>query len=164
MQSFSFRRASIVALGGLVFSTSLLAQVHGRKYKPPPDTTKITVTVLKGFNGKALPNAAVVLHSTKDGKDNGNLELKTDPDGQAALDLIETGSHVVVQVFATGFATHSEEFDLTAEPKTILVKLQRPKAQISSYSDDEGKPAETKPGVQERQKPATTPNGTGHPQ
>ena len=112
----------------------------------------------KGFNEKAIPNAAVIFHSTKDGRDNGNLELKTDPDGRAALDLIEIGSHVTVQVIANGFATHAEDFDVMGDTKEVLVKMQRPRAQVSTYADNDGKAAQVKPGVQEHAKPtAATP-------
>jgi hypothetical protein len=168
MRLFSRSWANVAILGGVVLSTASLAQnvVHGRKYKPPPQTTQIIVNVEKAFNGKPLSSAAVIFHSTKDGKDNGNLELKTDPDGRASLDLIETGSHVTLQVFAKGFATHAEEFDLAETPKEILVKLERPRAQVSTYSDTGGKPAEVKPGVQEHVKgtnPASPPPVTTPP-
>ncbi len=35
---------------------------HGRKYKAPPETAHIEVTVLKGFNKKPIMNAAVIFH------------------------------------------------------------------------------------------------------
>jgi len=156
MKSFSGSVSKLV-LACLAATTAISAQdkVHGRKYKPPPPTAHIVVTVEKGSNDKAIPNAAVIFHSTKDGKDNGNLELKTDPDGRAALDLIEIGSHVTVQVIASGFATHSEEFDIPGDEKEILVKMIRPRAQVSTYTDNDGKAAEIKPGVQEHAKPTT---------
>ena len=56
---------------------------RGRKYKAPPATSHIEVTVLKKFNGKPISNAAVIFDSTLDGKDQGNLEVKTDPEGKA---------------------------------------------------------------------------------
>jgi hypothetical protein len=46
--------------------------------------------------------------------------------------------------------------------KTIEVKLVRPRAQVSQYQDNSGKPAEVKPGVQEpphRVLPAAQPAG-----
>lgn len=152
------KSASGFLLGAMVATSALSAQerAHGRKYKPPPPTAHIVVTVEKGFNDKAIPNAAVIFHSTKDGRDNGNLELKTDPEGRAALDLIEVGSHVTVQVIANGFATHAEDFDVMGDSKEILVKMQRPRAQVSTYVDNDGKASQVKPGVQEHVKPTTT--------
>jgi hypothetical protein len=130
---------------------------HGRKYKPPPLISHIVVTVEKGFNSKPLVNAAVVFHSSKDGKDNGNLEVKTDPEGRATMDLIEVGSHVTVQVIANGFATQAQEFDATVEDKNILIKMLRPRAQVSDYVDNDGKPAQRQPGVQEHEPVSTAP-------
>jgi hypothetical protein len=122
---------------------------HGRKWKPLPPTAHIVVTVVKGFNGKPFPNAAVVFHAVRDGKDDGNLEVKTDPSGKAAIDVIEIGSHLNVQVIASGFATSAQELDVDGPEKLLEVRLIRPRAQVSTYADNDGKPAEVKPGVQE---------------
>ncbi len=117
-------------------------QKHGRKYKAPPVTSHIEVTVLKKFNGKPISNAAVIFDSTLNGKDEGNLEVKTDPDGKATIDVIPTGSTVRVQVIATGFATYAEEY-LVAEPtRQISISMLRPQEQLSSYQDNTGKAAE----------------------
>jgi hypothetical protein len=144
---------------------------HGRKYKAPPATSHIEVTVLKKFNGKPIANAAVIFDSTLDGKDQGNLEVKTDPDGKATIDVIPTGSTVRVQVIATGFATYAEEYLVTEPSRQISVAMARPQAQISSYEDNSGKAAERKPGVQEPVRPPTpvpaakpAPNPTATPQ
>ena len=138
---------------------------HGRKYKPPPPIAHIVVTVEKGFNSKPMINAAVIFRSSKDGKDNGNLEVKTDSEGRATMDLIEVGSHVTVQVIANGFATQAQEFDTTMEDKEILIKMQRPRAQVSDYVDNDGKPAQRPAGTQEHvvAPPATNPPATTTP-
>lgn len=133
------------------------AQEHGRKWQPLPPTAPVTVTVIKGFNNKPFENAGVVFHAVRDGKSDGNLEVKTDPNGNAHIDLLEVGSHVLVQVIATGYATAATEFDLTAEGKQITLKLERPRAQVSEYVDNDGKASQTKPGVQERVVPKPAP-------
>jgi len=130
---------------------------RGRKYKAPPPTSHIEILVVKGFNGKPIPNAAVIFHPVKDGRDEGNLEIKTDPDGKAIIDVIPTGSTVTLQVIASGFATHAEEFVLSDPSKNILVKMLRPQAQISVYEDNRGKLSERAPGVQEPAKPTPPP-------
>lgn len=150
LRALGFVAAGMFSLTG----SAAFAQTHGRKYQPPPATSHIVVTVEKGFNSKPLVNAAVIFHATKDGKDTGNMEVKTNNEGEATMDFIEAGSHVTVQVIANGFATHAEEFDVTADDKLVLVKLARPEAQVSDYKDNEGKPAQVQPGVQEREKPA----------
>jgi hypothetical protein len=132
---------------------------HGRKYKPIPPMAHIVVTVEKGFNGKPLPNAAVVFHAVRNGVNDGNLEVKTDPDGKATIDVIEIGSDVTVQVIANGFATYAADISVDGPSKELLVKLERPKAQISDYENNDGKAAAVKPGVQEHivEKPAAPP-------
>lgn len=142
------------------------AQEHGRKYKPPPPTAHIVITVEKGFNSKPLPNAAVVFHATREGKDDGNLEVKTDPEGKATIDLIEVGSHLTVQVIANGFATYATDFDVDTDKKEMTIKLLRPRAQVSAYKDNEDKASDLKPGVQEHvvQKPGAPNASTSAPQ
>lgn len=136
---------------------------HGRGYKPPPPTAEVSVTVEKAFNQKPFPNASVIFRAMRDDKITANLETKTDPDGRASLDLLEVGSHVTVQVIAGGFATYATDFELTPDGKQILVKLQRPRAQISTYTDNQDKPAAVQPGVQEHDKPTSVPPAATSP-
>lgn len=150
------RNLSVLVLGLGVVACAAMAQQeeqHGRKWKPMPPTAHIVVTVEKGFNGKPLENAAVIFHAVRDGKSDGNLEVKTDPDGRATIDLIEVGSHVTVQVIAPGFATAAKEMDVDGPNKELLVKLQRPRAQVSTYVDNDGKAAQMAPGIQEHDVP-----------
>jgi hypothetical protein len=134
-------------------------QKHGRKYKAPPDTSHIEVTVIKGFNKKPIMNAAVIFHPVKDGKDEGNLEMKTDPDGKAAIDVIPTGSAVRIQVIADGFATFAEDYTINEASRQILIPMARPKAQVSTFVDNNGKPSDLKPGVQEPIRPKVDAKG-----
>jgi hypothetical protein len=145
----------------LAFTSCLPAKAQdapvkrGRKYKAPPATSHIEVTVLKKFNGKPIMNAAVVFNSIMDGKDEGNLEVKTDPDGKATIDVIPTGSTVRVQVIAPGFATFAEEYQVNDPTKEISIAMVRPKEQVSSYVNNDGKETSRKPGVQEPIRPTT---------
>jgi hypothetical protein len=106
---------------------------RGRKYVPPPPTSKITVTVTKAANGKPLENAAVVFHPIKDGKDQGGLELKTDENGKATLDVIPIGDTLRLQVVATGYQTFGNDYPVTTDSKEISVKLRHPARQYSIY-------------------------------
>lgn len=127
---------------------------HGRKYKAPPDTAHIEVTVLKGFNKKPIMNAAVIFHPIDaNGKDEGTLEVKSGPDGKANIDVIPLGSQVRLQVLANGFATYAEDFKIDSATREITVSMIRPQSQISAYVDNEGKPADTQPGIQEPVRP-----------
>lgn len=126
---------------------------HGRKYKAPPETSHIEVTVIKGFNKKPIDGAHVIFHPVKDGVDEGNLEVKTHPDGKVSIDVIPTGSNVRIQVIADGFATFAQDYVVTEPSREILIAVQRPRAQISTYVDNDGKPSQMKPGVQEPIRP-----------
>lgn len=128
---------------------------RGRKYKAPPATSHIEVTVLKKVNGKPISNAAVIFDATMDGKDQGNLEVKTDPEGKATIDLIPTGSTVRIQVIATGFATFAESYEVPEPSRQISISMIKPQEQLSSYEDNQGKAATRKPGVQEPIRPTT---------
>lgn len=129
---------------------------HGRKYKAPPETSHIEVTVLKGFNKKPIDGAHVIFHPVKDGVDEGNLEVKTHPDGKVSIDVIPTGSSVRIQVLADGFATYAEDYMVTEPSREIVIPMQRPRAQISTYVDNSGKPSQMNPGLQVPIRPSKT--------
>jgi hypothetical protein len=86
-----FRRTRIAALtmvaGMGLLCSSLAAHgqdasaKRGRKYKSPPPTAKLEVTIVRDTNGKPIENAAVVFHPMQGEKDDGNMELKTNEDG-----------------------------------------------------------------------------------
>lgn len=132
-------------------------QLRGRKYKVPEATSHVEVTVLKKATGKPVANAAVVFHPVKNGKDEGNLEVKTNEDGKAIIDVIPIGSVVGVQVIADGFATYAGDYKVVEERRDILVTMVPPRAQISTYQDTRGKASERAIGVQESARPTTAP-------
>jgi hypothetical protein len=150
-------KSLILSLGLLTLAPAQDAPHRGRKYKVPPATSHIEVMVLRGYNGKPIANAAVVFHSVREGKDEGNLEVKTNEDGRAIIDVIPTGSSVDVQVIAPGFATFAEQYLVAENERTIEIKMIRPRAQISTYQDNMGKDATVKPGTQEPGHPHSDP-------
>jgi hypothetical protein len=125
----------LVAAAALLLPSLLCAQEsgRGRKYVPPPATSKITVTVIKAANGKPVENAAVVFHPIKNGKDQGGLELKTDENGKATLDVIPIGDTLRLQVVATGYQTFGNDYPVTTDSKEISIKLRHPARQYSIY-------------------------------
>jgi hypothetical protein len=161
---------SLVACAAILLSSSLALfgqddsapPRRGRKYKSPPVTSHVVVTVLKGMNGKPVVNAGVVFHSIKDGKDEGDLEVKTDPDGKAVIDVIPTGSDLRVQVIADGLATFGQMYKVDTATKEIVISMVTPRAQVSTYTDNKDKPSERAPGVQEPTRP-TMPDGSPAP-
>ncbi len=168
------QRLKIVALSFLMAAlfAGLLAQGaqaqsserHGRKYKAPPPTSHVVVSVIKASNGKPIHNAAVIFHPIKGEKDEGNLEVKTDPEGKAIIDVLPVGSSVRLQVIASGYATYGEDYDVPDATKDIVIKMVKPQAQYSTYKDANGQPSNTKPGVQEPAVPKqTTPPAAATP-
>jgi hypothetical protein len=153
IRAFLRTRTTFLTGSALAFVLTLSAHAqndqHWRKYKTLPPAGHITVTVEKAVNGKPLSNAAVIFRASRDGKAQGSMEVKTNPDGQAKVDIIEIGSHVTVQVIANGYATGATEFDLQGDDHAIVVKMERPRAQVSAYQDNDGKVSQRPAGVQE---------------
>jgi len=146
----------LVALVAVAFAAHAQEQGRGRKYKPPPPTCKVTVTVLKGWNGKPLENASVIFHPLENGKDRGNMELKTNEDGKVTIDVIPMGDQLRLQVLATGYQTYGNDYDLPSDTKEIEVKMNRPQKQYSIYEnhpDQGGQPQSDKPQQQDQKPP-----------
>jgi hypothetical protein len=137
----------------LTLSASLLhAQdaPRGRKYNPPPPVAHIVVTVTRGANNKPVESAAVIFHAVHNGKDQGNLEVKTNEEGRAVIDVIPIGDAVRLQVIKSGYQTYGEDYTIEGATKEIAVNLKPPTRQYSIYEkhpentpkpDDAGKPA-----------------------
>ena len=134
---------------------------HGRKYKAPPSTSHIEVYVTKKATGKPVVNAAVIFRALREGKDDGNLEVKTDPDGKATIDVISSGSLVQVQVIANGLATYADSFQVDEPSREIHIALLKPQEQVSAYEENSGKESGRKAGVQE---PRAVPKPSPSPQ
>jgi len=130
----SLFRLSLIAAGfGLAVSAlAVNAQdaSRGRKYKSPPPTARVEVTVLRDVNAKPIVNAAVIFHMVGD---KGNMELKTDEDGKAVIDVLPMGSMVRLQIIAKGFQTYGEDFKIDKSELAIGVRMKRPAEQYSIY-------------------------------
>jgi hypothetical protein len=152
-----FRLSIFVAGFALVFgvlAASSQDDTHkrGRKYKAPPPTSRVEVTILRDGSDKPIENAAVVFHPMAGDKDKGNMELKTNEDGKAVIDVLPIGDTVRLQVIAKGFQTYGEDYKIDKAEIAIQVKLKRPGQQYSIYekhdtaandgtSTDQDKPA-----------------------
>jgi hypothetical protein len=150
MSSHRFFRIAILSL--IVLSTvfAFAQQDHrGRKYKAPPETMKIDISVVRATTGKPIPNAAVIFHPVNEkGKEEGAMELKTDLEGKTTLDVIPIGSTVRLQIIANGFQTFGNDYVANADAKEITIKMERPKSQYSIYKgnatgDQSGQAQET---------------------
>ena len=105
---------------------------RGRKYKAPPPTSTVTVTVLRANDEKPLENASVIFQLVGD---KGNMELKTNEDGKSTIDVLPTGSKVLLQVIAKGYQTYGKNYDIDKENLSIEVKMKRPAKSYSIYEN-----------------------------
>lgn len=146
----------------LVVTTTLLLPAQqdrrGRKYKAPPETMKIIISVVRATTGKPIPNAAVIFHPVNEkGNSEGAMELKTDLEGKTQLDVIPIGSTVRLQIIANGFQTFGNDYIANADSKEITIKMQRPTSQYSIYkgnaTGDQSGQAEEKTGKPAASKP-----------
>ncbi len=93
----------------------------------------IAISVTRASNGKPVENAAVIFHTLHEGKDQGNMEVKTNEDGKAVIDVIPIGDEVQVQVFKSGFQTYGESFTNDLASRDLLIKIKPPTGQYSIY-------------------------------
>lgn len=157
-------RLSLLAATLVLVCCSLAAgaqqksSARGRKYKAPPETARIEITILRDVNGKPIENAAVIFHPIEGEKSKGNMELKTNEDGKTTIDVLPIGDTVRLQIIAKGFQTYGEDFKIDKAEMAREIRLKRPGEQYSIYKDhsqasDNGK-------SQDAAKPANPPAGT----
>jgi 5-hydroxyisourate hydrolase-like protein (transthyretin family) len=135
-----FRLSIFVAVFGLI-AGSLAAGAQqdsskrGRKYKSPPPTARIEVTVLRDSSGKPIENAAVIFHPMEGERDKGNMELKTNEDGKSIIDVLPIGDTVRLQIIAKGFQTFGNDYKIDKPEMAIEIRMKRPGEQYSIYKD-----------------------------
>lgn len=136
-----FRCSLLLAVSGLaITSVHLRAQDSDsnkwtRKYNTPPPSSRIEVTILKDFNGKPIENAAVIFHPIEGDRDKGSLELKTNEDGKAIIDVIPMGDTVRLQVIANGYQTYGQDYKIDKAEMSMEVRMKRPGSQYSIYKN-----------------------------
>jgi 5-hydroxyisourate hydrolase-like protein (transthyretin family) len=133
-----FVRFSVLVAGFALAVSALHAGAQdnsrrGRKYKVPPPSSRIEVTVVRDANGKPIESAAVIFHPVEGDSDKGVMELKTNQDGKAIIDVIPIGDTVRLQVIAKGFQTYGEDFKNDKESISIEIRMKRPGGQYSIY-------------------------------
>jgi hypothetical protein len=142
--------ACLIAAG---LTASAQATNRGRKYKAPPPTAKVEVTVLRDTDAKPIENAAVIFHPVIHGKDEGNMELKSNEDGKAIIDVLPIGDTVRLQIIAKGFQTYGQDYKIDKDQMVFEVRMKRPGEQYSVYKphpendkDKQNKPDDKKDG------------------
>jgi hypothetical protein len=136
---FSSRFATVLAIAALVAATLSAhaqdTQKRGRKYKSAPPTARIDVTILRDVDGKPIENAAVIFHPMEGEKDKGNMEMKSNEDGKAVIDVLPIGDTVRLQIIAKGFQTYGRDYKLDKPQLAIEVRMKRPGEQYSVYKN-----------------------------
>jgi hypothetical protein len=160
---FRARLTVLVAVFGLFVSAIAAGgqddtSKRGRKYKSPPPTARIEVTVLRDVNGKPIENAAVIFHPMEGEKDKGNMELKTNEDGKTIIDVLPMGDTVRLQIIAKGFQTYGEDYKVDKAEMAIEIRMKRPGQQYSIYKKDgTGAPKTDDSSKQPDAQPSTPP-------
>src|ERR1700679_1626075 len=141
------RILAVLALAAVCLHAQDSDAKRSRKYKSPPATSKIEVTVIRDTTGKPIENASVVFHELdNNGQDEGNMELKTNEDGKTVIDVIETGKTMRLQIIAKGFQTYGNDYKVDKSQMAFEVRMKRPGEQYSTYkphpdqSQDQPKP------------------------
>lgn len=118
----------MILLGLVVALLTTAAHAAEKQY------SNLSFVVLKGYNGKPIRNASVVLHPVdEDGRqERGGVQLKTDAEGRTKYDAVPYGK-LRIQVIARGFQTHGEDYEITQPQQEIVIKLKRPQEQHSIY-------------------------------
>ena len=106
---------------------------RGRKFKAPPPSARIEVSVIRDSNGKPVEHAAVIFHPIEGDRDKGIMELKTNEDGKAVVDVIPVGDTVRLQIIAKGFQTYGSDFKVDKTDISMEIRLKRPGQQYSIY-------------------------------
>jgi hypothetical protein len=164
-----FLTVAVVLVAASTIGLSAQDSAHrGRKYKPPPPTSKIEVTVLRDSDSKPIENASVIFHL--DG-DKGNMELKTNEDGKSIIDVLPIGSTMRLQIIAKGFQTYGEDYKVDKAEMAFGIRMKRPTEQYSIYKDHpdqdtkDSSPKKSKGDDDGSQKdpPKDKPNGSSDP-
>ena len=141
--------AVFALVAGLFPAGAQDSKSRGRKYKAPPPTAKVEVLVRRDSDGKPIENAAVIFHAVSE---KGNMELKSNEDGKATIDVLPVGDTVRLQIIARGFQTYGQDYKVEKDQMAIEVRMKRPGEQYSIYkphpenSQNPDKPKqETKP-------------------
>ena len=142
MQRRSFLRLGTL-LAGVTLAVSPLTlsahqdNQHCRKCKAPPAVSRIAVTVMRKDDDKPIRGAAVVFHAIEGDKDKGGLELKTNEDGVAVMDVIPIGDTVLLQIIANGYQTYGGEYKVNRADMALEIRLRRPGQQYSIYDNQD---------------------------
>jgi hypothetical protein len=131
-----FMRMKKVLIVWGIFLLGLAAMGFAQSQDDEDLTSDVSFVVLKGYSGKPIRNAAVVVHpvNTHGKQERSGIELKTDEDGKAHFEGVPYGK-MRIQVLVPGFQTYGGDYEIKDPTFTITVKMERPKGQYSIYDE-----------------------------
>ena len=129
---FAVVMAVLCLVAGLFSADAQKSSKRGRKYKAPPPTSKIEVSVLRDNDNKPIENASVIFHTLHE---SGNMELKSNEDGKALIDVLEIGETVRLQIIAKGYQTYGGDYKIDKGDMAIEIRMKRPGEQYSIYKE-----------------------------
>ena len=145
MSRRSLFRLSVLVVGlamvvcPLPLSARQKEHYRGRKFKPPPPTSRITVTVLRNDDDSPIMNAHVVFQPIVKGKPRGGMELKTNYDGKCVMTVIPIGDPVLVQVIVNGYQTFGKIYNVERAEMGLHIHMKLPGQQYSIYDNNPDK-------------------------
>lgn len=125
-----FLSTAVLSVFTMLFAVPGASAQRGRKFKAPPPTARIEVTVVRADDGKPVENASVIFHTVKE---QGNMELKTNEDGKTIIDVLPIGDTMLLQVIGRGFQTYGQQYPIKEAKMAVEVRLKRPQPQYSIY-------------------------------
>jgi len=111
------------------------ARYRGRKFKPPPPTSRIVVTVLRNDDGTPIRNAHVIFHPVEGNKDKGGMELKTNDEGVTVMSVIPIGDTILLQVISKGYQTYGGRYQIDKAEESMHIRMKLPGQQYSIYDN-----------------------------
>jgi hypothetical protein len=162
---------ALLAVGSVSLAAQDDSATHrGRKYKSPPPTSRIEVTVVRSDDSKPIENASVIFQLIGE---KGNMELKTNEDGKSVIDVLPVGSTMRLQILAKGYQTYGQDYKVDKANMSFDVKLKRPVSQYSIYEhhdqaagdqkNDKKKDADAQKDSPQKEKPDSSSSQPGNP-
>ena len=111
------------------------ARYRGRKFKPPPPTSRIVVTVLRNDNDTPIRDAHVIFHPVEGNKDKGGMELKTNDEGVTVMTVIPIGDTILLQVISKGYQTYGGRYQIDKAEESMHIRMKLPGQQYSIYDN-----------------------------
>ena len=133
-------RLSVVLAAAVLLIWPLMAgaqndRYRGRKFKPPPATSRIVVTVLRNDNDTPILNAHVIFHPVEGDKDKGGMELHTNDEGVVVMTVIPIGDTILLQVISKGYQTYGGRYKIDKADESMHIKMKLPGQQYSIYDN-----------------------------